>query len=74
MTDVGIILDIRETAAFLRISEKTVRRLIQRGELRASRVGCCWRIRRRDIEAYLESGANVALDDCLDAALRHSHK
>jgi excisionase family DNA binding protein len=62
-----VILDIPETANFLRLSEKTIRRLIERRKLRASKVGNRWRIRRRDAEDYLDATANIPSDDGSDA-------
>ncbi len=53
------LLSIAETAKFLGVSEKTVRRKITSGDLRASRVGAQWRIRPEDIEAYLASTGNL---------------
>ncbi len=50
---------IAETAEFLGVCDKTVRRKISAGHLRASRVGAQWRIRPEDVEAYLASTGNV---------------
>lgn len=44
---------IAETAEYLNVSTKTVRRLIDREELVAHRIGTQWRISTRDIELYL---------------------
>ncbi|NDR57913.1 helix-turn-helix domain-containing protein [Aliiruegeria sabulilitoris] len=52
------LLSIAETAKFLGVSEKTVRRKIAAEDLRASRVGAQWRIRPEDIEAYLARNGN----------------
>lgn len=52
------ILTISQTAAYLKISEKTVRRLIEKKELLASKVGGSWRIKTIDIEKYLEENKN----------------
>lgn len=52
------ILTISPTAAYLKISEKTVRRLIEKKELLASKVGGSWRIKTIDIEKYLEENKN----------------
>lgn len=58
MSEPTHLLDIRQAADFLRVSEKTVRRLIARGELTASQIGNRWRIRRRDLDAMLDEAAN----------------
>jgi excisionase family DNA binding protein len=55
-TTPGDFLTVRETAQFLRLCEKQIRRLISRGELPAYRFGIALRIKRQDIEAY--AGAN----------------
>jgi excisionase family DNA binding protein len=38
----------------MRVSNMTVYRLIRAGDLRSARVGRGYRIRERDVEAYLE--------------------
>ena len=47
------LLTVQEVAAIMRVSNMTVYRLIRGGELRAARVGRGYRIRERDVEAYL---------------------
>jgi excisionase family DNA binding protein len=44
---------VTDTAAHLRVSTKTIRRLLARGELGASRVGHQLRISRAELLAYL---------------------
>ena len=46
---------VKETAWYLRLCEKQVRRLIWRGELVAYRFGTALRIKKEDIDAYAES-------------------
>lgn len=46
---------IKEAAAMLSICERTIRREIDRGRLRAYRIGRAIRIRVSDIEAYLNN-------------------
>ena len=46
---------VKETASYLRLCEKQVRRLIWRGELPAYRFGTALRIKKEDIDAYAES-------------------
>lgn len=48
-------LTAAEVAERLRVSTMTVYRLIRGGELPAVRVGRNYRVRRADLEAYLES-------------------
>ena len=53
------ILTVSQTAKYLQLSEKTVRRLIWNGTLPASKLGNrSWRIRSCDIESYLAANLN----------------
>ncbi len=49
------LLTVREVADTMRVSTMTVYRLIRSGALRATRVGKHFRVRRNDLEGYLES-------------------
>ena len=46
---------VKETAQYLRLCEKQIRRLIERGELPAYRFGAALRIKKKDIDAYVQS-------------------
>jgi excisionase family DNA binding protein len=46
---------VKETALYLRLCEKQVRRVISRGELPAYRFGTALRIKKEDVDAYAES-------------------
>lgn len=48
------LLTVAEVADLLRVSTMTVYRLIRSGELPAVRVGRNYRVRRRDLDSYLE--------------------
>ena len=50
------LLTVREVAARMRVSNMTVYRLIQAGDLRATRVGRSYRLRQGDVETYLSRG------------------
>jgi excisionase family DNA binding protein len=50
------LLTVREVSSSLRVSEKTVRRMIARGELRAYRVGGQLRIARDSLIELLRVG------------------
>ena len=54
------IYTVPQTAAYLKICDKTVRRLIDRGILVASKVGKSWRIQKKDIDDYLKQTQNKA--------------
>lgn len=57
------LLTVAQTAQYLQLSEKTVRRLIATGTLHASKLGNrSWRIRACDIEAYLSATSNAKED------------
>ena len=46
-----------EVLEYLHLNLKTVYRLTKSGKLPAVRVGRLWRFRKRDLDAWLESGA-----------------
>ena len=46
---------VKETAGYLRLCEKQVRRLVSRGELPAYRFGTALRIKREDIDSYVRA-------------------
>lgn len=48
------LLTVAEVAEMLRVSTMTVYRLIRTGELPAVRVGRNYRVRRADLDAYLQ--------------------
>lgn len=48
-------LTVADVAALLKLSEKTVYRLAQRGELPGFKAGGSRRFRRRDIDAWAEA-------------------
>ena len=49
---IGPLYTTREVAAFLRVSQRTVEKWIQRGELPALRYGTQKRVRQEDIVAF----------------------
>jgi excisionase family DNA binding protein len=52
--DFQAFLTTEEVLAYLKITPRTIYRLIRNGELPAVRVGRQWRFRRRDLDAWLE--------------------
>jgi excisionase family DNA binding protein len=48
------LLTIRQVAKYLQVVPITVYRMIDRGDLKASKVGRVWRIRYQDVQEYLE--------------------
>lgn len=51
-------LKISEVAKQLNVSERTVRRLAEKGELPAVKIGCHWRIKPEDLEKYKQEKSN----------------
>lgn len=54
----GRMLTIRDVAARLQVSDKTVSRWIQHGELTAYQLGRQWRIAEKDLEAFIRAARN----------------
>ena len=54
------LLTVAEVAEVLRVSGMTVYRLIEKGELRALRIGARWRVSSADLDEYL-AGARVGV-------------
>jgi excisionase family DNA binding protein len=54
------LMTTREVLQYLRVTPRTVYRLIREGDLPAVRMGGRWRFRRVDIEAWLERQRQVA--------------
>ena len=53
------LLTVTQTAEYLQLSEKTVRRLINNGDLQASKLSNrSWRIRSSDIDKYISANSN----------------
>ena len=66
------IYTVEETAQRLKVSPKTVYRALEKGELRASRIGRAWRISETDLSEFVEARMqrrplhyfSVVLDPC----------
>ncbi len=56
----GDFLTVAEVARRLRVSNMTVYRLINSGQLPAARIGKSYRIRDADVDAYLENSYTQA--------------
>jgi len=52
------LLTLKETAKYLRVSERSVLRYIEAGRLKASRIGQ-WRVRESDLEKFLRENSNT---------------
>lgn len=62
------ILNLNETADYLRVSKQTVYNMIKDGRIKAYKVGREWKILRSDVVAYLES---VSSNRILDKATKN---
>lgn len=49
------LLTLREAAETLRLSTRTVREYVQRGEIKGRIIGGRWRFRRADLDAFFEN-------------------
>lgn len=49
---------VTQAAKYLQVCDKTVRRLIKSKAILASKVSSSWRIKKSDIDAYLQSHSN----------------
>lgn len=56
-------ITVRDVAAYLNVTEKTVYRLAQRGELPGFKVAGAWRFRRRDIDSWIDAQKRAAIID-----------
>lgn len=52
-------MTVSQAAEYLKVCDKTIRRLIAKQELTASKVGNSWRIQRGDIDKYLSKNSNL---------------
>jgi len=55
------VLNLTETAEYLRVSNQTVYNMIKAGRIKAYKVGREWRFLRSDILAYLNTSASESL-------------
>lgn len=53
------VLNLEETAAYLRVSNQTIYNMIKDGRLKAYKIGREWRFLRQDIAAYMNSSSNT---------------
>lgn len=54
------IFTVAQTAEYLQLSIKTIRRLISNNKIRASKVSDrSWRIKKSDLDAYIQENSNL---------------
>ena len=50
---------VKEVADIMKVSTTTIYRMIANSDIHATRVGKAWRIRRADVEDYLNRGGQA---------------
>ncbi len=56
------ILTIKEVAGYLKLTERTLYRLVQEGQIPGFKAGNSWRFKRADIERWIEDQKERALE------------
>jgi len=56
------VMKVREVAALLKVGEKTIYSMAQKGELPAFKVRGQWRFSRKDIDSWIEQQKNTDQD------------
>ncbi len=51
-------MTVKDVAAELQMSEKFVREMLRRAQLRGSKLGSDWRVRPEDLDAFVARKAN----------------
>lgn len=57
------VLTVSQTAEYLQICDKTVRRLFSKGDLLVPKVGNSWRIQKSDMDFCLKNYCNSTKED-----------
>jgi len=55
------IMTVKETAAYLKIAEKTAYRFASEGKIPAFKVGTAWRCRKKEIDEWITNQTNTAV-------------
>ena len=69
MEEYGTYMTPNEIATFLKLNERTIRRMMNRGELKAFKVGRSWRMRTSEFVKWLEKVEG----ECLTAASEQNY-
>ena len=51
-----------ELSEILKVSEELIRKLLRRDELKGSKVGKYWRVKKEDLENYLDKNKNYKVN------------
>lgn len=68
------VMTLTDIARYLKVSEKTILRMVKKGELPASKVSNQWRFQRVSIEQWLTAKMESAPDDNLVSVIRTTPK
>lgn len=52
-------LTVEQVATVLGLTEKTVRKYINTGELKAFKLGTSWKITEEDLQAFIQTKSNI---------------
>lgn len=55
------VLTLAEVAAYLKVNEKTIYRMVQGGKIPAFKVAGSWRFKKGELQAWIESNKNTAM-------------
>lgn len=56
-------LTVEQVAKSLGLSEKTVRKYINEGELKAFKLGTSWKITEQDLQTFIQTKSNIQKGD-----------
>ena len=59
-TQLALVMTVDDFAAALQVARRTIVRMIDRGELRATKIGKCVRIPRSELDRILSADARAA--------------
>jgi len=68
------LMDLKEVAAYLNVTDSAVYNWVQDGTLPAFRVGRLWRFRRSELDKWLEANRNVVNKKTSDRGELHRQK
>lgn len=68
------ILTIREAARFLKLNDRTVYQLAQRGAIPAVKIGGAWRIHREELDRWIREQSRESCGNKTHSAIRKEDK
>lgn len=70
MTVLEPAMTVREVASFLSVDEKTIYRLVQKGELPGFKVAGAWRFQRADLQRWIDVRKTASLSEDTQSGLK----